>query len=493
MNGIGIDFGTTNSVAAFCDGRTGRVRALTNPDDNLPHPSVVQYKPDETIVGRVAKHQIHGYANVAGNAFVSSVKRKLGKSHTYSVMGERKAAWEVAADIFRFLKTRAQVDYGHEITEAVLTVPVNYDGLARADLRKAASAAGIQVRTFIHEPFAAVIGYCQTFDDGIAALDGSNVMVFDWGGGTLDITIARIKDARVFELATAGLIDIAGDHFDARIEKFARSRFLDRFGLRDDIVSILPGTQARLAEECEKKKINLSSAEQVKLMVGQFYEREDRSYDLEEPLARVDFEGLIREDIQAALRQVDEALYKAALSAQEVDRVLLIGGSSKIPMLQHEMLARFGSRAVDLLNGDTVIAEGASVISKNGWLPYLECPIQIRLSDGSLYTIFERGTVLKPESCDKTVNFYCTDNRDGEVRLVLVEPQRFGDSSSVKVKEVLNVPVNSRASRATANERVTARFEIDDDLEFHVSAWGNIDENVASTAIHDLRFGIRVD
>src|ERR1700748_2456680 len=104
MNGFGIDFGTTNSIAAVCDGRTNNVRALTNLDDNLPHPSVVQYRGDEIVVGRQAKHNIHGGANVAGNEFVSSVKRKLGKSHIYSLLGERKAAWEVAADIFRFLK-----------------------------------------------------------------------------------------------------------------------------------------------------------------------------------------------------------------------------------------------------------------------------------------------------------------------------------------------------------------------------------------------------
>ena len=493
MNGFGIDFGTTNSIAAVCDGRTNNVRALTNLDDNLPHPSVVQYRGDEIVVGRQAKHDIHGWANVAGNEFVSSVKRKLGKSHTYSLLGERKAAWEVAADIFRFLKSQAYKDYGHDITEAVVTVPVYYDGRARSELRKAANAAGIQVTTFIHEPFAAVIGYCHTFKGGIAALDGSNVLVFDWGGGTLDITIARIKDSRVFETATSGLIDIAGDHFDARIEKFARSKFLNRLGLRDDVVSILPQTQARFADECERKKISLSVAESVKVMVGQFFEREERSYDLDEPLARIEFESLIQEDIQAALRQVDKALDQAALSAQEIDTVLLIGGSSKIPLLTREMLTRFGSRTVELPRGDTVIAEGASVIAKNGWLPYLERPIQIRLSDNSLYTVFEQGTVLKPEACQKTVDFYCTDNRNGEARLVLVEPQRVGDSSSVQVKQVLNIPVNPKLSRATANERVTARFEIDDDLEFHVSAWGNIDENVASTAIHDLRFGIRVD
>lgn len=162
--------------------------------------------------GQEAKHNLKGFANVTGNAFVASVKRRLGQEHNYSILGERKQAWEIAADIFRFLKRQASDDYKEDVDNVVVTVPVYYDSKARSDLRKAANAAGMQIKTFIHEPFAAVIGFCHSTGANIEALNGSNVMVFDWGGGTLDITIARIKDGRVFEVATAGLKDIAGDH-----------------------------------------------------------------------------------------------------------------------------------------------------------------------------------------------------------------------------------------------------------------------------------------
>jgi molecular chaperone DnaK len=493
MNGFGIDFGTTNSVAAVCDGRTGKVRALTDITNNRPHPSVVWYKGDQTIVGSAAKYNLKDLASVAGNAFVPSVKRKLGSDHEFSIFGEKKMAWEVAADIFRFLKERAATEYRQELDNIVVTVPVNYDGRARSELRKAASAAGLRVTTFIHEPFAAVIGYCGNMPGGIQHFDGSHVMVFDWGGGTLDITIARIKDSRVYELSTSGLRDIAGDYFDSRLENFGRTRFLDKHALHDEKVALLPGTRARFAAECERAKINLSSADEEQLLLAQYFEREGVTYDLNETVMRSDFERIIRDDIDAALRQVDKALDEAALSAQEIDTVLLIGGTSKIPLLKQMMINRFGPRTIDVPNGDTVIAEGASIIAKNGWMPYLVRPIQIRLSDESLYTVFEEGCVLKPEACRRTVNFYCTDNRDGEARMVLVEQQRSGDTSSSQVKHVLNIPVNPTLSRAVAGERVTAQFEIDDDLEFHVSAWGNIDEKVTEGAIHDLCFGIRVD
>src|SRR4051794_10831433 len=209
MNGIGIDFGTTNSVASVCDSRTNKVRAFTDLSNNLPHPSVVWYRGDGRIVGREAKHNIRGYASTPGNAFVSSVKRRLGQNHSYSILGEKKQAWQVAADILSHLKTQGQTDYAEEFDRAVITIPIYYDGRARSELRKAAGAAGIQVTTFVHEPFAAVVGFCQG-KGGVEDFEDSNFLVFDWGGGTLDITVTKIKNQRVYELATSGLRDIAG-------------------------------------------------------------------------------------------------------------------------------------------------------------------------------------------------------------------------------------------------------------------------------------------
>lgn len=170
-----------------------------------------------------------------------------------------------------------------------MTVPVQYDGRARSELRKAPNAAGLQVSTFIHEPFAAVIGYCNNMPGGLQNLDSTHVMVFDWGGGTLDITIARIKDAKVYELSTSGLKDIAGDYFDSRIENFGRPRFLDRHALQDEKVTLAPGTRTRFAAECECAKISLSSSEEEQLMLAQYFEREDRGYDLSERITMLDF------------------------------------------------------------------------------------------------------------------------------------------------------------------------------------------------------------
>lgn len=493
MTGYGIDFGTTNSVAAFSDEKTAKTLALNDKATNLPHPSVVWYRPDHVEVGRNAKYQIREYSEVAGNAFVTSVKRKLGRDHAYNILGESRPAWEVASEIFGHLRSHAKQEYEHQIENAVVTVPVYYDGRARRELRKAANKAGIEIQTFIHEPFAAVVGYCLGSGRDVTQFEGKNILVFDWGGGTLDITVCKVSENRIYELSTAGLNEIAGDFFDHRIEEYARNSFVDQTGFREDVLYLRPGTPKRLTVECERAKISLSITTQEHVRVASFFGRNSIDYDLDIALDRPQFEKLIAVDLDAAVRQVHKALGDAALNPQEVSLALLIGGSSKIPLLQRHMFEMFGPRTVNVSNADTIIAEGAAQISRHGWLPYLSRPIQIRLADESLYTVFDLGHVLKREASRKDVTFYCTDNRDGEARLILAETMRPGDSSSVTVKQILSVPVNANLPRPYQHERVYSIFEVDEDLIMHVSSWSATQRDVNRCEIHDLCYGLRLE
>ena len=210
-----------------------------------------------------------------------------------------------------------------------------FEGQARRELRKAAGAAGINIKTFVHEPFAAVIGYCHIAGLDVAAMYGANVLVFDWGGGTLDLTLAKVEANYITETATGALVDIAGDLFDRKIRKHAESVFLDRYSLRPEVLSLLrPGTRDRLSIECERAKIALSTKEQDSVQVAQFLQRNNHDFDLDLPLDRSTFETLIKTDVQSALAEVDRVLEEAKLKPNEVDRVLLIGGSSKIPLLR---------------------------------------------------------------------------------------------------------------------------------------------------------------
>jgi molecular chaperone DnaK len=491
MNAYGIDFGTTNSIAARCDA-AGKITAFTDRETNLPHPSVIWYRGDQTIVGSKAKHEIKGYAGVAGHAFVQSIKRKLGKDQTITIFGERKPVYEIAADIFSFLKTQARNEYGDDLENVVVTVPVKFHGTARRELRKAANRAGIEISTFIHEPFAAIIGYLCSGGGNLHDINKRNILVFDWGGGTLDITIARVEEGRIYELSTAGLENIAGDHFDERLEGYSRARFLERHGFREDILNLLPGNQARLGKECERAKIELSSKDADRIQLHNFFRRDIAEYEMDEEIHRAQFEKLIQDDAAAAFRQMDKALSEAYLTSDEIDIALLIGGSSLIPLVTKEMNDRFGVRAKRVKNADTIIAEGAAIVAKNGWVPELSRDISVILSDGSHYPIFQRGHVLKPEVCSKELSFYCTDNRDGEARLVLGENVRNGDHSAITVKHILPIPV-SETYRLRDLERVTAGFRITEDLVLQVQACGATRNKIKSCEIHELCFGIRTE
>jgi len=493
MKGIGIDFGTTNSIAAVFSSETEKIRILTDKRTNLPHPSVVWYRGENIIVGREAKMNINTYAEVSGNHFERSIKRNLGKGYKASVLSEHKAAHEIAAEIFRYIRQQAADEYHVEINEAVVTIPVKFKGFARRELRKAAAAAGIHIKTFVHEPFAAVVSYCHDARRRLKELEGTNILVFDWGGGTLDITLARNEKGCITEVATGGLEDIAGDHFDEKIRKHVEAIFLSQNNLSLEILSVChPKTKDRAKIECERAKIALSSKDKDAVKVANFLQYKNRNLDLDISIDRSEFESLVEADIQAALHQLDKVLEEANLTSSEVDLVLMIGGSSKIPRICTEMQKRFGARLINVDNADTIIAEGAAIIAEKGWQPFLSKPINIVLSDGTLYTVFQEGTVLLPQTCRKEVTMFCTDNRDGEARLIVAEQQRIGDSSSIAMKKVVNIPVNRDLRQPYFPERVYVRFQVDEDLVLAIQGHSAIERNVQRDEIFDLCFGLRV-
>ncbi len=491
MNGIGIDFGTTNSVVAICEERTGRTRGLADPENNLPHPSVVGFRGDKVEVGRSAKHQIQSLAEVAGNFFVRSVKRELGKGKRYSIFGEEKTASDVAAEIFRFLKTRARKDHKVDVETAVVTVPVHCDGRARRELRKAAADAGVHIKTFIHEPFSAVVGYCKNARQDVTSFDGSRILVFDWGGGTLDVTLVQIRGGLLAEIGTGALDDIAGDHFDGRIGDHVVSRFVETPGFRADLVAPHGGTRARLWEECERGKIALSNTLDTKVQVAQLFRGGGRDFDLDEPLDRPGFEKLIRQDVDAAFHIVDRVLTDARVTESEVTRVLLIGGTSQIPVVRQEMEKRFGARLVEVPNADTIIAEGAAIVAQEDLCPFLQRPVQIRLADETLYTVYEAGTLAIPDGNQKSLTLFCTDNRDGMAHLVIAERLRSGDPSSAVTKDIVDIGVSPKLPAPYEHERVYATFSIDRDLVLQVRAHSATQQKLATAEIYDLAFGLR--
>ncbi len=494
IDGVGIDFGTTNSLVATAS-RTKpypRTKALLS-SDGRPHPSVVWYQVGgELKVGRIAKTNILGFSEAPGNFFVSSIKRALGKGKTLTIFETKYEAKQVAAEIFRHLKNDAEEREGIGISEAVVTVPIDFDGLARRDLRSAANDAGIHIKTFVHEPFAAIVGHCfsEKGNRSLEDREGQRILVFDWGGGTLDITIGQIEGGTISELATAGLTDRSGDHFDELLANFAKTAFMERNGILADHLKLLPSTKDRLRSECEFKKIDLSEQLEAKISLDDFYKQNGRAFYLDEYIKRAKFEELIHFDVEEALARVHLALDSAGLHTSDIDLALLIGGTSRIPKIHKEMHDRFGVKITHVENADSIIAEGAAIIDALNLHPVLAGPICIELSDGKPYEIFRAGEIAKSQACSKQVNLFCTDNRDGQARLIVKEGSGpFKDR--LVTKSVLAVPVSSKLPMPYKHERVTAKLVIDEDLILKVSAFGATKPAGAEAEIYDLRFALK--
>ncbi len=484
---FGIDFGTTNSVAAVVS--SADRPAVPVLDDGQPHPSIVWFRADGTVVGREAKRNFNSFAEEMGHRFVKSVKRSLGREKTFDLLGERLSAGEVASHIFSHLVEHG-FESGYDIEQAVVTIPVDFDGRARRELRQAASEAGLYITRFVHEPFAAVVGYYRALGKDLAALPDETILVFDWGGGTLDITLTRVRDGRLEEVATGGLGAVAGDLFDEHIRRWATGRFLERHQLRAEAFHPSPRKVDLFAAESERAKISLSAGPADAVRLASLLQIEEQIYDLNVPITRADFEALLKQDLDDALSEVDRVLDEARVQPGEVDRVLLIGGSSLIPALQDEMARRFGMRATNLPNSQTVIAEGAAAIAFFGYEPYLARRVGLRLADGTLLPVFDKDTVL-PQTADKEITLFVTDNRDGEARLV-VEEQIREDHRQAAQHLVLPVPVSRQLPIPYNHERVYARFTIDEDLVLKVTGHGAAEGRQVAGEIHDLKFGLRV-
>ena len=501
MVGFGIDFGTTNSVAAAFNGEK-TIPFLDS--DNRPHPSVLWYQGStKPIVGREAKDQIKNFGNTSGNKFIRSIKSHLKEETEFEIFGKDYQAWKIASEIFSFLKEHARkkdLNYP-DLNEAVVTIPLYFDGQQRKAIRKAAEHAGIWVKHFIHEPFAAVIGYLfaeasgknrrdkkSDWIDIVADSAPKYILVFDWGGGTLDITLVRSESGTIYEVNNQGYPGRSGDHFDEILMMDVLDRFQKENNINPTGFRIDPGIASILSHDIEFAKIDLSDQQQVSVTIPQFYSENDRSISLRSEITRKYFESLIHLDIQDAMSLVEKVLHDSRVQASQVGVVLLIGGTSQIPLLDRNMRDTFGTAKVcRISNADTVIAEGAAIISYYDWQPFLVKPLCVQLSDQSFYTIFDKGTILKPETAEKEISFFCTDNRQSEGFLILADQEL---NRYITRDKVLNIPI-SKTLQNIYVERVISNFKIDSNIVLNVSAKGSIKGVPIHAEFHDLCYGLR--
>ncbi len=346
---IGIDLGTTNSCVAVMEG--GEPVIITNSEGNRTTPSVVAFtKEGERLVGETAKRQ--GVTNPDNT--ISSIKRHMGTDYKVDIDDKKYASEEISAMIIQKLKSDAEAYLGETVTEAVITVPAYFSDSQRQATKDAGQIAGLEVKRIINEPTAAALAYGLDKEDD----DNHKIMVFDLGGGTFDISILELGDG-VFEvMATNGDNTLGGDDFDQKIIDYLAEEFKKENGvdLRNDNMSL-----QRLKEEAEKAKKELSSVKSTNINLPFITATNEGPKHLNIDLTRAKFDELTSDLVDRTLTPVKKALKDAGLSASDVEKIILVGGSTRIPAVQDAVKKLTGKDSHKGVNPDEVVALGASI------------------------------------------------------------------------------------------------------------------------------------
>ena len=344
---IGIDLGTTNSCVAVMEG--GEAVVIPNAEGNRTTPSVVAFsKTGERMVGQVAKRQ----AITNPERTISSIKREMGSDYKVEVDGKKYTPQEISAMILQKLKSDAEAYLGGPVSEAVITVPAYFTDAQRQATKDAGKIAGLEVKRIINEPTAAALAY------GVDKEQSQKVMVYDLGGGTFDVSILDIDDGVIEVLATAGNNRLGGDDFDECIMKWMVSEFkrTDGVDLSGDKVAM-----QRLKEAAEKAKIELSGVTSTNINLPYITADATGPKHLDLTLTRAKFNELTAHLVEATAGPVRQALSDAGLTGNDIHKVLMVGGSSRIPAVQEMVKKLTGKEGFKGINPDECVAMGAAL------------------------------------------------------------------------------------------------------------------------------------
>ena len=344
---IGIDLGTTNSCVAVLEG--GEPKVIANAEGNRTTPSVVAFKGEEELVGEVAKRQ--AVTNVKNT--ISSIKRKMGTSEKVEAGGKKWTPEEISAKILGKLKKDVESYLGEKVTKAVITVPAYFNDAERQATKNAGKIAGLEVERIINEPTAAALAYGLDKQDKL-----QTILVYDLGGGTFDVSILELGDG-VFEVkATSGNNRLGGDDFDARVTDYLVSEFK-----KDHGIDLSKDTMAmqRIKDAAEKAKKDLSSMTTTQISLPFIAQNDEGPVHMDMTLTKAKFEDLCRDLFDSTLEPVRKALKDANMTAKDINKVILVGGSSRIPYIQELVKKELGQEPNKSVNPDEVVAMGAAI------------------------------------------------------------------------------------------------------------------------------------
>jgi len=445
---IGIDLGTTNSCVSVLEG--GEAKVIANKEGNRTTPSVVAFKNGEIIVGDAAKRQM-----VTNPDTVYSVKRYMGTDKKIKANGKEYTPQEISAMILGNLRDSAESYLGEKVTKAVITVPAYFDDSQRQATKDAGKIAGLEVERIINEPTAAALAYGLDKQD-----DAHTILVYDLGGGTFDVSIMELGDG-VFEvLSTSGNNKLGGDDFDERIIDYLVSEFKKENGI--DLSKDKMAMQ-RLKDAAEKAKKDLSGVTTTQISLPFISQGEAGPLHLELSLSRAKFEDLIRDLIESTMEPVRKALKDAKMDAKDINKVIFVGGSTRIPMVQELIKKELGQEPSKGVNPDEVVSMGAAIqggvltgeVNDVVLLDVTPLTLGIETLGGVMTPLIERNTTI-PTSRSQVFSTAADNQPAVDIHILQGERSMAADNKTLGRFQLSNIPP---APRGVPQIEVT--FDID--------------------------------
>ncbi|KQP91937.1 hypothetical protein ASF57_05505 [Methylobacterium sp. Leaf117] len=414
---------------------------------------------------------------------------------------------DAVAEVLKHLKADAMKARerapGSSLDRAVMTIPVDFGGPERRAMRQAARAAGVSVVQFVHEPVAALYGYLRSKDDfrqELARLEGRSILVFDWGGGTLDLTLCRIQGGSIMQVANRGDNEVGGDEFDNRLRNLFKEKHAAAHGLEDVSSFEQPGMAAKLLNQCEIVKIHLSDKDTASedIILRNYLKVDGPARNLVGSVTRTELEKVSAGTVARGLAEIDAILDRARLTYQDIELCLATGGMVNMPAIRDGLFERFPGRVPRLDNGDRIIAEGAAWIAHDGLRLTLSKPIEILVADssgrGAYHKLVDAGFQLPVENEVKlatNTRLFCVDPREGVAIIELAKPVRIGVASPDDPRTTLciaSLPIDPKAQPLL--ERIECHLRIDHDYVVNVVLKSTGRGTETQGEFHDIEFGL---